>query len=130
MRVYWAAIVAIMAIFGPTALAWADDVPNLHVEQVCRGIVSQSTDPLAGGEPTVGFDQCMEAERQDREQLQKEWPTFSADDKKHCVAESQMGGESSYTELMTCLEMARDVRTLGSSAPSDRTGHPSTPRKN
>jgi hypothetical protein len=23
-----------------------------------------------------------------------------------------MGGDSSYTELLTCLEMARDVRTL------------------
>jgi hypothetical protein len=130
MRDCWVAILAIAAVFGLIAPAWADDVPNLHVEQVCRGIVSQSTDPLAGGEPTVGFDQCMDAERQDREQLQKEWPTFSADDKKHCVAESQMGGESSYTELMTCLEMARDVRTSGSSAPSNRGGNSSKPKKN
>jgi hypothetical protein len=27
-----------------------------------------------------------------------------------------MGGESSYTELLTCLEMARDVRALHSEA--------------
>ena len=26
--------------------------------------------------------------------------------------ESKMGGESSYTELLTCLEMARDVRAM------------------
>jgi hypothetical protein len=27
-----------------------------------------------------------------------------------------MGGDSSYTELLTCLEMARDVRTLRTEA--------------
>jgi hypothetical protein len=42
----------------------------------------------------------------------KEWSTFSAEDKRHCTAETRMGGESSYTEMVTCLEMARDVRNL------------------
>ena len=44
--------------------------------------------------------------------MKNEWSTFSASDKKHCIAEATMGGESSYTELVTCLEMARDVRKL------------------
>src|SRR3984885_498054 len=34
---------------------------------------------------------------------------FSIDDRTHCISETTMGGESSYTELLTCLEMARDV---------------------
>jgi hypothetical protein len=43
-----------------------------------------------------------------------------------------MGGDSSYTELLTCLEMARDVRAMrteantgtpGSKAPSAPVGH-------
>ena len=42
----------------------------------------------------------------------KEWSQFSVEDKKHCVAEATMGGESSYTDLLTCLEMARDVKAL------------------
>jgi hypothetical protein len=41
--------------------------------------------------------------------------------KSHCVALAKTGGESSYTELITCMEMARDVRKLheadNSSAP-------------
>ncbi len=44
--------------------------------------------------------------------MKTEWSTFSAADKKHCIAEATMGGESSYTDLITCLEMARDVRKL------------------
>jgi hypothetical protein len=92
--------------------ARADDVPVLHVEQICHGIVKQSGDSLSAGDPKVAFSQCMDAEAKDRETLVKEWPTFAADDKRHCTAETTMGGESSYTELVTCLEMARDVRKL------------------
>jgi hypothetical protein len=47
----------------------------------------------------------------------KVWSTFSADDKRHCIAETIMGGKSSYTELITCLEMARDVRALHKRTP-------------
>ena len=44
--------------------------------------------------------------------MKKEWSTFSAGNRKHCVAEATMGGEFSYTDLVTCLEMARDVLKL------------------
>src|SRR5262249_8157317 len=52
------------------------------------------------------------SEQATREQIKKEWSTFSASDKSHCVALAKTGGESSYTELITCMEMARDVRKL------------------
>jgi hypothetical protein len=94
--------------------ARADDVPVLQVEQVCHGIVDQSGGSLTVGDPKVAFDQCMAGEKSDRETLSKEWGSFTADDKRHCTAETKMGGESSYTELITCLEMARDVRSLHS----------------
>jgi hypothetical protein len=35
-----------------------------------------------------------------------------------CVALAETEGESSYTELITCMEMARDVRKLHSDANS------------
>jgi hypothetical protein len=47
-----------------------------------------------------------------RDQLVKQWAKFDRADKTSCVNESEMGGESSYTELLTCLEMARDVRAM------------------
>ncbi len=62
----------------------------------------------------------MKDEQDDRNEMIKEWPTFSASDKRHCIAEATMGGESSYTDLVTCLEMARDVRTLPKAAPSSK----------
>ncbi len=101
--------------------ARSDEVLTLDVRQVCRGIASQSADPLATG-LQASFEECVKSEQGIREQLKQQWPTFSAADKQHCVTLAKTGGESSYTELLTCLEMARDVRALRSAAtvPSKR----------
>jgi len=120
MRYYFAVVVILPVFLSPILSARSDEIPNLDVKQLCRGIASQATDPLAGGEPTVTFDRCMSGEQADRTALNKVWSTFSADDKKHCTAETKMGGESSYTELITCLEMALAVRSERPN--SDQTG--------
>jgi len=85
MRAY---LLAALLVTIAMQSARSDDVPTLNVEQLRRGIASQSADPLAGGEPTVGFDRCMQAEKQDRETLAKVWSTFSPEDKRHCVTEA------------------------------------------
>jgi DNA repair exonuclease SbcCD ATPase subunit len=106
-----------IAIMVMPAIVWArsDDIPNLDVRPVCRGIASQSaSDPGDVGIKTT-FDQCIQSEQAVREQLKQAWSTFSAADKQHCVALATTGGESSNTELLTCLEMSRDVRALRSS---------------
>ncbi len=94
----------------------SDQYPTLDVAPVCHGITEQSD--LQAGLRSASFDQCIQAEQVDRETMIKEWSTFSADDKRHCIALATTGGESSYTELLTCLEMARDVRKLRSEAAS------------
>jgi len=110
-------------VFGVTMLtivpsiAWArsNEIPTLDVRPVCRGIASQSADPGVGQRnKTEAFQQCVESEQAVREQLKQEWSAFSAADKRHCVTLATTGGESSNTELLTCLEMARDVRVLRS----------------
>ena len=55
---------------------------------------------------------CLDSENAIRDELVKEWSSFAPADKTACTNESRMGGDSSYTELLTCLEMARDVRTM------------------
>ena len=53
----------------------------------------------------------------------KIWKSFDASDRTHCTSELTMGGESSYTELFTCLEMARDVRKLHEETAVARAAH-------
>jgi hypothetical protein len=108
MRVHCVCLVAILTIVPSTVWAASDGIPTLDVRPVCRGIAGQSADPGVGQRnQTETFQQCMESVQAVREQLKQEWSAFSAADKRHCVSLATTGGESSNTELLTCLEMAR-----------------------
>ena len=113
---YMAVAVALAALGVSVSAARSDQYPTLDTGPVCHGITMQSD--LEAGLFQTSFDQCMKAEQETRQQMIKGWSAFTADDKRHCIAEATMGGESSYTELLTCLEMARDVRELHKNANS------------
>jgi hypothetical protein len=91
-----------------------DGVPKLNVEQVCQGIAAQGGVSFHDTDIAVEKKNCLDSENEIRDQLQKQWSSFSPADKVACTSEATMGGDSSYTELLTCLEMARDVRTMRS----------------
>jgi hypothetical protein len=93
-------------------VAVADNVPQLDVEQVCDGIAKQGG--VTFHDPQIAQEKknCLDSEQAVRNELVKQWSKFDSADKVSCVNESKMGGESSYTELLTCLEMARDVRAM------------------
>jgi len=96
----------------PVAATSADSVPQLNVEQVCDGIARQGG--VTFQDPAIEQEKknCLQSEQAVRDELSKQWSTFLPADKTSCVNEARMGGESSYTELLTCLEMARDVRAM------------------
>jgi hypothetical protein len=116
-RGLWIGALTLVAVAtGMPMSARSDQYPTLNVSPLCHALTDKSS--LAEGFSNVTFDECIKAEQDDRQTIIKEWSTFSPDDRKHCVAEATMGGESSYTELVTCLEMARDVRQLKSETAS------------
>ena len=98
----------------------SDSVPSINVEQVCQGIADQGTNfhDYKADHDSAKRD-CLDSEVSVRGKLERVWKSFNASDQNHCVTETSMGGESSYTELLTCLEMAADVRKLHEEA--DRT---------
>jgi hypothetical protein len=101
-----------LALGAQLMLTVTDSVPNLNVEQVCEGIAQQGG--VTFHDPAVAQEKknCLDGEKSTRDELVKQWSSFSGADRMSCVNESKMGGESSYTELLTCLEMARDVRAM------------------
>jgi hypothetical protein len=103
---------AALVLGAQLAMPIADSVPDLNVEQVCDGIAKQGG--VTFRDPAIAQEKknCIDSEQVIRAEIAKQWSTFSPADKTSCVNESRMGGESSYTELLTCLEMARDVRTM------------------
>jgi|SRR5690349_14570238 len=114
-------------LLGASLIIHVDNVPTLNVEQVCEGIAQQGGVSFRDPNIAVEKKNCLDSEHATRDELVKQWPTFSAADKTACTNEATMGGESSYTELLTCLEMARDVRALRSEA--GKAGASSAPAK-
>ena len=91
----------------------ADGLPNWDVTASCRGAASsgyveQSTERLKS---------CLASEQKTRDKLAGEWSSFTAADRIKCV-ESIKWFEPTYTELAACLDMARDVKSVGSDNPA------------
>jgi len=81
-------------------IAVADSVPKFNIVRECRS--------EAGSKGVL--EKCIENESAAREELQLLWIQSTTADKNSCVGETSMGGTPSYVELLTCLEMARDVK--------------------
>jgi len=111
------------------AIPVVDKVPSLNVEQVCDGIAQQGGVSFHDPNIAVEKNNCLESEHAIRDEIAKQWSSFSAADRTACTNEATMGGDSSYTELLTCLEMARDVRALHDEAqkPAVSTAIPKAP---
>jgi hypothetical protein len=101
--------------------AQSDDVPVLNMQAVCHGIAQQASTPSEKGGPDLAFSQCLGSENATHERLENEWSTFLASEKANCIGEQTGAPLPSYTDLVTCLEMAKDARKLnGPSTPSNR----------
>ena len=100
-----------------------DKFPVIEVEQVCQGIAEQGGVTFHDPEIAHTKKDCLDSEHAIRDELMKIWKSFDASDRTHCTSELTMGGESSYTELFTCLEMARDVRKLHEETAVARAAH-------
>ena len=88
--------IVILATLSPIPVS--DSVPQFDIARECH---------FEGG-PTSTFDRCSRDETAALSELKAEWAWSSGTDQKTCVAATTTGGFTSYVELLTCLEMARD----------------------
>ena len=61
---------------------------------------------------TTDYPGCMSKERTSREQLQKEWASYSADMHSNACTLVTPPAIQSYVTLQECLKMARDARNM------------------
>jgi hypothetical protein len=78
----------------------ADEVPAFDIDRNCRGDAA-AVGNLGGDE----LGSCKRDEADAKKQLAEQWSRFGADAKRSCIAESSVGGEQSYVELLSCLEL-------------------------
>ncbi len=58
------------------------------------------------------FEACMRDEQDTRAQLASQWDKFAAPDRETCAQDEQSGGTPRYVELLTCLQISRDAKSL------------------
>ena len=97
---------AAMALCSWVTLVLADEVPTYDVAATCHA--------ESQGDPGAGIvAACMAQERTARETLAKQWNQFTAQSKTTCMqTETDVAGVRSYVELLTCLQIAKDVKSL------------------
>ena len=75
----------------------ADRLPAFDIARNCRT-------EIAGGITTI--EACTKDETDAKNELEKRWSQFGGSEKGFCVGESTTGGDQSYVELLTCLEVS------------------------
>jgi hypothetical protein len=88
-------------------IAAADGVPKLDVTPSCRGAAAAASASETGDLMRL----CLDSEQRSYDQLLKQWSEFLPADRIYC-SNKQKAFEPTYTELLTCLEMARDVKKI------------------
>jgi|GraSoiStandDraft_54_1057290.scaffolds.fasta_scaffold1493000_1 hypothetical protein len=81
----------------------ADEVPKLHIAATCR---AESANVQSNTQA------CLRDEQSAHDQLLQQWTTLASSDRADCSQTTESGGSSSYIELLTCLQLARDARRL------------------
>jgi hypothetical protein len=67
--------------------------------------------------PTCGTsDICTKSETAARDDLANQWTQFPAADRTRCIKLATTSGMPSYVQVLTCLEMARQIRDLNAPA--------------
>jgi len=80
----------------------ADEPPAFDLVRNCN---SEAAGDVSGG----GVASCTKDETEAKNELTKRWSQFDASQKKTCIGEASTGGDQSYVELLTCLEMSSDT---------------------
>jgi hypothetical protein len=89
-----------------TCRGCAGGPPILQVVPSCEAAGSGSV--VAGRNK----DSCLADETTAQDTLKQNWPRYLAADKSDCVTLENNGGPASYVELLSCLEVMRDARTI------------------
>jgi hypothetical protein len=106
MSAFAVRIASLAILLGGPVAALADSPPELNVGPSC--------DAAARGAIAAGRDReaCMGDERAAKDLLAKGWDKYAPADKSQCVGMNSKGGPASYVELLSCLEIMRDAKSI------------------
>src|SRR4051812_34272226 len=95
-----------LAVSTPALARPSSAIPQFDAAQICH---ATSNLGLADDQ---SFAQCMRDETEAKNQLAKDWTSYSAEGRSRCSAETTIGGSPSYAELSPWPEMDKSVTEL------------------
>jgi hypothetical protein len=98
--------VSLMALGATLVMFAADRVPTFDVKASCSSVAK------LGLSVSQSPDACIKDEEEARAQLKEKWDSYPVADRNRCVATTEIGGTPSYVEIITCLQIAQDVKKL------------------
>jgi hypothetical protein len=101
---------SMIALGTQLVMTVADGVPKFDIPRGCRVDSTQAFDLSVGMNETV--KRCVADEQQALTQLQTQWSQYREADKAQCTGQAKIGGEPSYVDLLTCLQLTQDARQL------------------
>jgi hypothetical protein len=93
-----------------TAAFAQSGIPTVDIQNTCKMAASAMVQLMGGSTAGNDTEICLGSEQRAREQLVKDWSTYSASDRSRCTFTRAY--LPSYVEMLTCLEMERDVRKM------------------
>jgi hypothetical protein len=104
-------VVAVLAAgLAGDAVAARDSVPTIDIRNTCKVAAGAMVQLMGGSTVEKDIEVCLGSEQSARDQLVKDWDTYSARDRGRCVIPGVY--LPSYVEWLTCLEMERDARKM------------------
>ncbi len=89
-------------------------VPSLDIDASCHDVATMDVNR------GVNFESCMKDERSARDELRKEWGSYSAALQDQCLHLVTPPALPSYITLRQCLHMDEQARQLPPESPQNR----------
>ncbi len=111
----YALVLFAFLLFAPAAFA---GVPGLNANALCK---ARSADArMMQSPPDQSTEDCVRDEEAAKQQLTTLWTSTSVPVRNQCVNEARSLGTTSYLDILTCIEMAEDMK----SGPKKEAGKP------
>jgi len=99
-------IAVLGCLWAQSVAALADDIPTYDVRKGCKADVQAYQ-----GQGNASA--CVTDEQNARATLVSQWTQFAPENRARCMQMvGDPAGPGSYVELLTCLQMANDVKSL------------------
>ena len=108
-----------LAILGAEfTTAVADGVPKINIESLCRA--RSAEDRMMKLPEAQSVADCIQEQKTSREKLGTLWPATAGSMRARCRADAVALGTLSFVDLLTCLQLAEDIKGFSPNAKATR----------